>query len=123
MSEPIESSEEEIIGGTVSEGSKVHETREVVRYVDGVPTRNTVTRVSFASCGHPVRNVADIGGRCQAEGCTNITCAECFRQCDRCGLGLCNTHQKRKSDGNLFCGSCNWKIIILGWRGSGPPAR
>jgi len=118
MSEPIESTEEEIIGGTISEGAKARETRELVQFVDGVIKKNVVVRTNFASCGHIVRSMEAIGGKCQVEGCRNIPCSRCFRLCARCGKGLCNSHQKLRK-GEAFCNRCSWIVTFIGWRGSG----
>lgn len=122
MSDAVESKEEEILGGSITETGKARDTKRVIHIVDGIVKKDTLTVVSFGSCGHPLREGSqDIGGRCQVEECGNIPCVRCFRQCDRCGIGLCTRHQKRRQDGSVFCGSCRLKIIFLGWRASGYP--
>ncbi len=121
MSDAIESKDEEIIGVTIEEGARAKDTRKVVEAVEGIVRKNTFTIINFASCGHPLRSGQDIGGKCQIEGCISIPCNRCFRLCDRCGAGLCNRHQKKRADGTVFCKSCRWKIMILGWRGESGP--
>ena len=116
MSE-VESREEEILSGTITETNKAKDTTKVVQVVEGgLVKKDTFTRVSFASCGHLQHSAQDIGGKCAMQNCANISCIKCFRLCDRCGIALCPRHAKKFRD-NSFCGSCHWKVFLFGFRG------
>ncbi|MGH9921367.1 MAG: hypothetical protein ACRD38_01300 [Nitrososphaerales archaeon] len=118
---PVESREEEILSGTITETNKAKDTKKIFQVVEGIVRKDTFTRVSFASCGHLLHSSQDVGGKCTIENCSNIPCAGCFRLCARCQKGLCNRHQKLWK-GFAFCGSCHWKILLIGWRGDGSRA-
>ncbi len=121
MSE-VESREEEILLGDIVETGKAKETRKVVQVTEtGLVKKDTFTRVSFASCSHLLYSAQDVGGKCSEENCTNISCNRCHKLCARCQKGLCNRHQKLWK-GLAFCGSCHWKVLLIGWRGDRPQA-
>jgi hypothetical protein len=113
---PVESREEEILSGNISETNKAKDTKKVTQIVEGIVKKDTFTKVSFASCSHLLYSAQDVGGKCTIENCTNISCNRCHKLCARCQKGLCNRHQKLWK-GFAFCGSCHWKVLLVGWRG------
>ncbi len=118
MSEPVESREEEFVGDAITETGKARETKKTIQVVDGIIKKDTLTRISFASCGHPLHSSQDIGGKCAEKDCSNIACIRCFKICERCGKATCRRHAKLWK-GLAFCGSCHWKVLLIGWRGDG----
>ncbi len=110
-SPPIDSRDEEVVGGIVEEGDLAREEHSITTIEDGI-IRKDVRRVTrFLHCGHST--AIEIGGRCSI--CDAIVCSNCFRLCQRCRRSLCNNHQRLKN-GASYCDGCFWIVTFFGDR-------
>ncbi len=89
-SPPIDSRNEEVVGGIVEEGDLAREEHSITTIEDGIIRRDVRSVVRFYPCGHST--AVGIGGRCSI--CDAIVCSTCFQLCSRCRLSLCTVHQR-----------------------------
>ena len=68
----------------------------------------------FASCGHLIHSLEELGGKCQHKSCDALVCRECLRTCQRCMKLICPKHQKIHN-GAILCPTCKMVAIFFGF--------
>lgn len=82
-----------IVGRVDANGKRyddVEQRREVSITANGAVVQKGWSQEREYGCLHDARRPR--GGRCGEEGCFRDSCAECFKRCSSCQVGLCLVH-------------------------------
>ena len=109
MMEEMKTVEYEKIGGELID--TIVRTESSISTSEGELVRKKEKFYHIASCGHVVKSVEELGGKCGYKSCGAICCELCLKTCARCAKTICPVHQKLHG-GYAFCPSC-WLIAKL----------